>query len=79
MSYRHTRAHNSLLVNGIGQPYSTEGYGSVMRAMGGQHISYCLGMLHMLTEVSAMTRCGLATSSRQVLSRHRKMDSVPPR
>ena len=24
MSYRHTRAHNSLLVNGIGQPYSTE-------------------------------------------------------
>lgn len=43
MSYRHTRAHNSLLVNGIGQPYSTEGYGSVMRAMGGQHISYCLG------------------------------------
>ena len=43
MSYRHTQAHNSLLVNGIGQPYSTEGYGSVMRAMGGQHISYCLG------------------------------------
>ena len=33
MSYRHTRAHNSLLVNGIGQPYSTEGYGSVMRQL----------------------------------------------
>ena len=43
MSYRHTRAHNTLLVNGIGQPYSTEGYGNVMRAMTGQHISYCLG------------------------------------
>lgn len=43
MSYRHTRAHNTLLVNGIGQPYSTEGYGNVMRAMGGQHICYCLG------------------------------------
>lgn len=43
MSYRHTRAHNTLLVNGIGQPYSTEGYGNVMRAMSGQHISYCLG------------------------------------
>ena len=25
------------------RPYSTEGYGSVTRAMGGQHISYCLG------------------------------------
>lgn len=43
MSYRHSRAHNTLLVNGIGQPYSTEGYGNVMRAMGGRHISYCLG------------------------------------
>lgn len=43
MSYRHSRAHNTLLVNGIGQPYSTEGYGNVMRAMGGKYISYCLG------------------------------------
>ena len=43
MSYRHTRAHNTLLVNGIGQPYSTTGYGSVVRALGGDHISYCLG------------------------------------
>lgn len=43
MSYRHTRAHNTILVNGIGQPYSTHGYGNVMRAMGGQHITYCLG------------------------------------
>lgn len=43
MSYRHSRAHNTILVNGIGQPYSTEGYGYVARAMGGNHISYCLG------------------------------------
>lgn len=43
MSYRHTRAHNSILVNGIGQPYSLKGYGNVTRAMGGNHISYCLG------------------------------------
>lgn len=43
MSYRHTRAHNTILVNGIGQPYSTHGYGNVTRAMGGQHITYCLG------------------------------------
>lgn len=43
MSYRHSRAHNTLLVNGIGQPYSTKGYGSVVRALGGSHISYCLG------------------------------------
>ena len=43
MSYRHTRAHNTILVNGIGQPYSLKGYGNVTRAMGGNHISYCLG------------------------------------
>lgn len=43
MSYRHSRAHNTILVNGIGQPYSTEGYGYVACAMGGNHISYCLG------------------------------------
>lgn len=43
MSYRHSRAHNTILVNGIGQPYSTEGYGYVARALGGNHIGYCLG------------------------------------
>lgn len=43
MSYRHTRAHNTILVNGIGQPYSTKGYGSIVRALGGNHISYALG------------------------------------
>ena len=43
MSYRHTRAHNTILVNGIGQPYSTKGYGNVVRALTGNPISYCLG------------------------------------
>lgn len=43
MSYRHTRAHNTILVNGIGQPYSMKGYGNVVRAMNGEQISYCLG------------------------------------
>lgn len=43
MSYRHTRAHNTILVDGIGQPYSMKGYGNIVRAIGGNHISYCLG------------------------------------
>lgn len=43
MSYRHTRAHNSILINGIGQPFSMKGYGNITRAMGGEHISYCTG------------------------------------
>lgn len=43
LSYRHTRAHNTILVDGIGQPFSTKGYGDIVRAMGGDHMAYCLG------------------------------------
>lgn len=43
MSYRHSRAHNTILVNGIGQPYTTRAYGSMVRAGGGRNISYALG------------------------------------
>lgn len=43
LSYRHTRAHNTLLVDGIGQPFSTKAYGNIVRMLGGEHISYALG------------------------------------
>ena len=43
MSYRHSRAHNTILVNCSGQPYSTRGYGNIMRTLEGAHITYCLG------------------------------------
>ncbi len=43
MSYRHSRAHNTILVNGIGQPYSTEGWGRILRAGGGNSIAYAMG------------------------------------
>lgn len=43
MSYRHTRAHNTLLVNGIGQSFTPRAYGSILRGINGDHISYCLG------------------------------------
>lgn len=43
LSYRHTRAHNTLLIDGIGQPFSTKGYGKVVRMLNGRNISYCLG------------------------------------
>lgn len=43
LSYRHTRAHNTLLIDGIGQPFTTRAYGNVVRMLGGEHISYCLG------------------------------------
>lgn len=43
LSYRHTRAYNTLLVDGIGQPFTTRAYGNIVRMFNGNHISYALG------------------------------------
>ena len=43
LSYRHTRAHNTILVDGIGQPFTTRAYGNIVRMFNGEHISYALG------------------------------------
>ncbi len=43
LSYRNTRAHNTLLIDGIGQPFTTRAYGSIVRMFNGEHISYALG------------------------------------
>lgn len=42
-SYRHTRAHNGILVNGCGQAFGHEGYGWIKRYASGQHIAYVCG------------------------------------
>lgn len=41
--YRHTRGQNSVLVNGIGQPFTTSAYGRILRAGSGSSIAYALG------------------------------------
>lgn len=43
LSYRNTRAHNTLLIDGIGQPFTTRAYGNILRMFNGEHISYALG------------------------------------
>lgn len=43
LDYRNTRGHNTLLVNGIGQPFTTRAYGHITRMFNGEHISYALG------------------------------------
>lgn len=43
MWYRHSRGHNTILVNGIGQPYTTKAYGRILRAGSGKSIAYALG------------------------------------
>lgn len=42
-AYRHTRAHNSILVDGMGQRIGTEGYGSIPRHYEGKSIAYMVG------------------------------------
>ena len=42
-SYRHTRAHNAILVNGCGQAFGHEGYGWIKRYAHGREISYVCG------------------------------------
>ena len=43
MWYRHSRGHNTILVDGIGQPYTTAAYGRILRAASGKTIAYALG------------------------------------
>ena len=43
LSYRHTRAHNTLLIDGIGQPFTQCANGAIVRMFNGEHISYALG------------------------------------
>ena len=43
LSYRNTRAHNTILVNGIGQPFTPDAHGYIVRMFNGDHISYALG------------------------------------
>lgn len=43
LSYRNTRAHNTLLIDGIGQPFTQRAYGYLPRMFNGQHIAYALG------------------------------------
>lgn len=43
LCYRHTRAYNTLLVDGMGQPFTTRAYGYITRMFNGEHISYALG------------------------------------
>ncbi len=42
-SYRNTRAHNTILADGMGQKIGTEGYGWIPRFYEGNNISYFIG------------------------------------
>lgn len=41
--YKHTKSHNSILVDGEGQPYSVEAFGWLPRFLQGQKLAYAVG------------------------------------
>ena len=43
LSYRNTRAYNTILVDSVGQPFTIRAYGQITRMFNGDHISYALG------------------------------------
>ncbi len=43
MDYRHSRAHNTILVDGIGQAFAPEAYGNIVRGAESDHMVYIMG------------------------------------
>lgn len=43
LQYRHTRGHNTIMVNNIGQPFTTRAYGNIERGLNGTNLAYFLG------------------------------------
>ncbi len=41
--YKHSIGHNTVLIDGKGQSFSTEGYGWIPRFLHGERLSYCVG------------------------------------
>jgi hypothetical protein len=41
--YKHTQSHNGILINGEGQPYSTEAYAWIENFLTGDRLSYAVG------------------------------------
>ena len=43
LQYRHTRGHNTVLVNGIGQPFTSGAYGQILETVADDGFAYALG------------------------------------
>lgn len=43
LQYRNTRGHNTIMINNIGQPFTTRAYGNISRGLNGKNIAYFLG------------------------------------
>ena len=54
--YKHSRGHNTVLIDGKGQTFGPEGYGWIARYLHGDRITYCLGDASMAYGDAGLTR-----------------------
>ena len=43
LQYRHTRGHNTIMINNIGQAFTTQSYGEISQGLNGDNLAYFLG------------------------------------
>ena len=43
LQYRHTRGHNTIMINNIGQPFTTRAFGNISQALNGKNLAYFQG------------------------------------
>ncbi|MEY3001434.1 MAG: hypothetical protein RL648_1648 [Verrucomicrobiota bacterium] len=66
--YKHTQSHNGILINGEGQPYTTDAYAWIENFLTGEHLSYALGNAsNAYSSVEEDTDSGLRSFRRHVL------------
>jgi len=66
--YKHTQSHNSILINGEGQTYTTDGYAWVENFLSGKQLSYAVGNAsNAYKSIEDNIDTGLKTFKRHVL------------
>ncbi len=66
--YKHTRGHNGVLIDNLGQPFGSEAYGYIARFIDGQSLSYAVGDASKAYNSAAEDQdAGLKTFRRHIL------------
>ncbi len=66
--YKHTRGHNGILIDDLGQPFDTEAYGWIARFVNGSSLSYSVGDASMAYSSSGENQdAGLKKFRRHIL------------
>jgi len=69
--YKHTRGHNGILIDDLGQPFDVESYGWIARFINGRSLSYAVGdASHAYSSQAEKQNAGLRKFRRHLLFLH---------